>query len=388
LDTVLTTTTYSIAVQDGNGCAILVGETINVGAPLTITGFGDEICLGDTANISAVAGGGNVGSTYAYTWMQYDSLSGVSTTPAGIVNPTSSSSVDVYAVTETDYIVTVEDGCSRPASAGLTVNVNDTAIVSITSSDPGCPIPDYWAYGFEVQNDVWNSTFAWNFGDGGTLTSTNDSVSHHYFNPGSYNVQLMVTTEDGCKSSFTYLDEAVVYQVPTADFASDPEVVTTLNPTYEFSDLSSIDVIEWNWDFGDLTTDLINQNTYHTYQDTGFYPVTLIVTNGLCEDTIVKVVQVKPDFMFVIPNTFTPGGDNLNEIFRPGTMIGVSEDDYDFFVFDRWGEVIYEGHDISDGWDGYFKGEICKTDTYVWKIKLKGIDGVRRDYIGHVNLLR
>ena len=80
--------------------------------------------------------------------------------------------------------------------------------------------------------------------------------------------------------------------------------------------------------------------------------------------------------------------DNLNEIFMPGTMIGVSDKDYDFFVFDRWGEVIYEGHDLEDGWDGYFKGEICKTDTYVWKIKLKGIDGVQRDYVGHVNLLR
>jgi gliding motility-associated-like protein len=387
-DTVLTTTTYSIAVQDDNNCAILVSETINVGAPLSINGFGDEICLGDTANISAIAGGGNVGAVYEYIWMQYDSLSGVSITPAGVVNPTSSSNVNVYTVAETDYIVTVNDGCSRPASAGLTVNVNDTAIVSITSSVPGCPIPDYWAYGFEVQNDVWNSTFAWNFGDGGTLISANDSVSHLYFNSGTYDVQLTVTTENGCKSSFTYLDEAIVYQVPTADFARDPNVVTMLNPMYEFSDLSSIDVIEWNWDFGDLTTDLINQNPIHTYQDTGFYPVTLIVTNGFCEDTIVKAVQVKPDFMFVIPNTFTPGGDNLNEIFMPGTMIGVSDKDYDFFVFDRWGEVIYEGHDLDDGWDGYFKGEICKTDTYVWKIKLRGIDGVQRDYVGHVNLLR
>jgi gliding motility-associated-like protein len=161
-----------------------------------------------------------------------------------------------------------------------------------------------------------------------------------------------------------------------------------LNPTYEFADLSSSDVIGFDWTFGDLLGMSIEQNPYYTYQDTGIYPVTLIVTNGLCEDTITKKVKVKPEFLFLLPNTFTPGGDGLNEVFMPGTMIGVAEKDYNFFIFDRWGEVIYEGHDLDDGWDGFYKGSLSQTGVYVYYVKLKGIDGLQREFRGHVNLLR
>lgn len=178
--------------------------------------------------------------------------------------------------------------------------------------------------------------------------------------------------------------------MPIANFTFDPQEATILNPEINFTDLSSADVIGWNWDFGDLTTDLVNQNPTHNYQDTGYYAVQLIVTNNLCYDTIVKIVQVKPDFFFAIPNTFTPDDDDLNEIFRPGTMIGVSEKEYNFYIFDRWGEKIWEGHDLEAGWDGTVKGgsKIAQTDTYVWLIQLKGIDGSKREYRGHVNLLK
>ena len=157
-----------------------------------------------------------------------------------------------------------------------------------------------------------------------------------------------------------------------------------------FTDLSSPDVVGWNWNFGDLTTDLINQNPVHEYQDTGYYPVKLVVTNGNCLDSIIKYIRIKPDFFFAIPNTFTPDGDRLNELFMPGSLVGVSEKDYSFYIFDRWGEKIWEGHDLEDGWDGTVNGgsKIAQTDTYVWMIKLKGLDGLSREYRGHVNIIR
>jgi len=389
-DTVLTNFTYNVVVQDANGCIQPYSEDIIAGAPLTLFATGDTPCLGDTADVSATAGGGLVGGTYEYTWMVYDSLTGTATAPSGIVNPTSSSNVNVYATDTTDYIVTVDDGCSRPAMAGLTVNVMDTTVITITSSAAGCPIPDYWSVGLEaavVSGDTTN-TYTWLYGDSQSSVSMNDSVSHNYYNSGVYTVQVDVLTSNGCPSTFTFVDEVTVYQVPVADFDKDPFVVTMLNPTYDFLDLSSADVQSWNWDFGDLTTDLINQNPTHTYQDTGFYPVTLIVTNGLCEDTVTKIVQVKPEFLFIMPNTFTPQGDGINEIFMPGTMIGVAENDYNFFIFNRWGEKIYEGHDIEDGWDGFYKGSMSQTGVYVWLVKLKGIDGLTREYRGHVNILK
>ncbi len=388
LDTVESNFTYNIVVQDANDCIATHNESITVGAPLSITATDDVVCLGDTANVSANASGGLL--AYEYNWLVYDSLTGNTITPVGVSNPTTGNSINLYATDTTDYIVYVSDGCSRNDTAGFTVSVKDTAIVSFNSSNGGCPIP-YWSVGFEVFNDNWNSTFAWDFDGNGTidLTSTSDSVSHAYYNSGTYDVNLTVTTENGCVSHFTNFNEVTIYQVPIANFSSDPEFVTILNPTYEFTDLSSAGVNSWNWNFGDFTSESI-QNPEHTYQDTGFYAVTLIVSNGFCEDTIIKFVQVKPDFFFAIPNTFTPDGDGINELFMPGSLVGVSEDDYNFFVYDRWGEKIWEGHNLSDGWDGTAKGgsEIVQTGVYVWKIKLKGIDGLIRDYVGHVNVLK
>ena len=390
-DTVTTNFTYNIVIQDANGCIRPYSENITVGNPLQINATGDLICLGDTATITASATGGLMGGTYEYTWLVYDSLTGNTTVPVGVNNPSTSPNVNVYTTDTTDYIVYVSDGCSMNDTAGLVVQVKDTAIVTFSASNDGCPYPT-WSVGFEVSGDNWNSTYHWDVdGDGVTdITSQNDSVSYPYSNSGTYDVGLTVVTENGCSSSFIHYNEVNIWQVPVADFASDPDIVTIINPTYDFSDLSSPDVNNWNWNFGDYTSDLVNQNPSHTYQDTGFYAVTLIASNGLCEDTITKNVVVKPDFFFAIPNTFTPQGDGINEIFKPGAMIGVAENDYTFLIFNRWGEKIYEGHDIEDGWDGTVKGgsEPAQTGVYVWLIKLKGIDGPSREYTGHVNVLK
>jgi len=74
----------------------------------------------------------------------------------------------------------------------------------------------------------------------------------------------------------------------------------------------------------------------------------------------------------------------------PGSLLGVSEKDYSFFIFDRWGEKVWEGHDLDDGWNGTVDGgsKIAQTDTYIWIIKLKGIDGLQREYRGHVNIIK
>ena len=109
-------------------------------------------------------------------------------------------------------------------------------------------------------------------------------------------------------------------------------------------------------------------------------------TNQYNCDSIIEynVTEICPNNLF-IPNTFTPDKDGINEVFKP---VFVEElDYYEFLIFNRWGELIFETKDIATGWDGKHKGLASQTDSYIWKIKYT-INGEIKSIIGHVHLLR
>jgi gliding motility-associated-like protein len=63
--------------------------------------------------------------------------------------------------------------------------------------------------------------------------------------------------------------------------------------------------------------------------------------------------------------------------------------DYQFYIFDRWGEIIFKSTKPFEGWDGTHKGIKCKEDVYVWKLVVKSalsMDKYERK--GHVSLMR
>ncbi len=87
-----------------------------------------------------------------------------------------------------------------------------------------------------------------------------------------------------------------------------------------------------------------------------------------------------------VPTAFTPNGDGLNDIFRP-TAVGIQRLDY-FRVFNRYGELLYETHDISRGWDGLYKGLKQNINNYVWTLKAVDRKGKTWEMKGNVVLIR
>jgi gliding motility-associated-like protein len=85
------------------------------------------------------------------------------------------------------------------------------------------------------------------------------------------------------------------------------------------------------------------------------------------------------------PNAFTPDGDQYNNVWLP---IGYNFSDLHFMIFNRWGELIFESQNPTIGWDGTYKGTLCKSDVYVYKIAWKAASGKRCYETGHVTLLR
>lgn len=111
----------------------------------------------------------------------------------------------------------------------------------------------------------------------------------------------------------------------------------------------------------------------------------VIATNEFgCNDTATIPVRVLPEYSFYVPNTLTPNGDGINELFK-GYGIGI--DSYVLRVFNRWGELLFETNDLSEGWDGTYQGALCPQGSYVYAVDLTNVFGRFKRYRGMLLLL-
>jgi gliding motility-associated-like protein len=176
-----------------------------------------------------------------------------------------------------------------------------------------------------------------------------------------------------------------------ANFSFSPTNVSALNSTIQFLN-SSTNATNYQWYFGDGTSST-QFEPIHEYDDeycTGFI-ITLIASDGNCRDTAINVIPCTEETIFYVPNTFTPDGDNFNQTFFPVFYSGFDPFNFEMLIFDRWGELIFETHNVKIGWDGTYGnlGRKVQDGVYTWKIIYKKRENDSRHVVvGHVNLLR
>jgi len=105
------------------------------------------------------------------------------------------------------------------------------------------------------------------------------------------------------------------------------------------------------------------------------------------EGSLSNISCVSQTPILFLPNTFTPNGDEHNEIFKPVTNF-VSDIGYVFSIYSRNGENIFSTNDPRKGWDGTFNGRFVKNDNYVYHVSY--INGVAQltEKTGSFNLIR
>ncbi len=175
-------------------------------------------------------------------------------------------------------------GCSS-ARTLVTATINPQAVASFSGAVNGNSV--------DFTNNSTNAVaYSWNFGDG--QTSTEISPSHTYSAPGTYTITLIAIGSGGCPND-TATQQVVVSNAPNADFSASQFCVggTTL-----FSDISSVatgSIVSWLWNFGDGSPTSNIQNPTHTYADSGWYNVTLIVVSDLgFADTATQQIFIEP----------------------------------------------------------------------------------------------
>lgn len=227
------------------------------------------------------------------------------------------------------------------------------------------------------------TTWFWDFDDGNF--DFNQNPTHIYGDAGDYYVSLTVTSTDGCTFTDTLNYPITVFPQPIAGFTADKTSIPILDPEVEFTNTSSADAIAWDWDFGDFEGSL-EEHPVHIYPDTGYYQVSMIAQNNYgCLDTAYLTLHVYGDYTFYVPNAFTPDGDGYNDIFYT-QHYGLVE--YEFFIFNRWGEIIFRSTDPNEGWDGTYKGVDVEVEVYVWMAKIRDINNEQHIERGHVTVIR
>lgn len=359
---------YTCIITDNNGCTGTTTVTITEPTKLVANvNSSISICSGQSAVLS-VTGSGGAGS-YGYSW----------------TTGQSGSSVLVSPLAQTVYTVTVTDANGCTSNENITVSVNSLpnfffSADKLNGCGPLC---------VTFNNSTLNSqNITWDFGNGNS--SSNNNTLQCFTSPGSYNVTLTVTDNNGCSNTATKNNYITVYPSPTARFTVSSQKATLVLSTINCFD-KSIGANAWSWNFGDVVSSTSNeQNPEFTYSDTGSYAITLTVTNEFgCTDDTSITITIEPDYTVFVPNSFTPNGDGRNDVFGPAT-VGITSENFEMFIFDRWGNLIFQSNDINKAWDGTANGgnTLAQIDTYIYKLRVKEISGTSKSFVGHVNLLR
>jgi gliding motility-associated-like protein len=378
----LVQTIYSVSASDALGCTTPTETTVvNMYPPLLTTPENNQtICQGESALLNVTANGG-FGGTYNFVWTDANGEIVGNTNPI-LVTPNVSPML---------YTVTISDNCETPSITNtITVDwhPNPQPTISADLVDGCFPI----TVNFTNTTDPNLSTAClWDFGNG-ILANECDNNSITFTTVGQFTVTLQTTSNEGCIGQSTLTNYITTYGYPTAEFTWSPDTLTIFNSETQFSNLSSPNSTSFNWIFSDSlvigASTEIDPVFIFPGQDPSTFQVTLIATtmHG-CTDTVSHIIVRQGIYSFYVPNAFTPNNDGINDYFLPFGE-GISSTHYALYIFDRWGNLIFETDEANKSWDGRHMGELVPIGNYVWRIKTKDIyDNEIHNYVGHVTVV-
>lgn len=373
--TPLTNTTYQVWVTDPNNCSSdTVSIDVQVNPPLSLS-VPDTLETCPEADLvltpESFAGGDG---QYTFDWGD-----GPSTSAAYTVNTTTSG----------PWCVTLGDGCeTTDVTRCIQVDVIPIPELVLTADSLiGC---DPFTVRFTVRDTTGGATVDWDFGDGLVVPGPPGPVGHTYMDPAVYDVGVTVHWPNGCSDDTTIVDWITVAAVPNAEFTWTPQPPSVIEPGTQFIEQAGPYATSYQWDFAGLGTDTVPDPFFIFPDDLGdTYPVQLVVANYLgCSDTAMKYVEVIDQFLVFVPNSFTPDGDGINEVLYVQGR-DISNKDFEFMVYDRWGELVHSTTDRTKGWDGRYNGEPVMPGVYAWRLLISSAyTGRPYEFMGHVTVLR
>lgn len=265
-----------------------------------------------------------------------------------------------------DYVLTVtnDKGCQESDTAKVVIHPFPT----VELGPDTVVICEGENHTFNAGNQIGD--IEWNTGEI-TQTTTGDTTNRY----------TVAITEEGCVVRDTV--DLIVNPIPESEL--DKKLA---DQSYCFEELERGLVLLGNeninysylWSTGE-TSNLISVNS------PGNYSVDISFKGCLISDEITLREYCPPSIYF--PNVFTPNGDGMNELFPTPSL---RLQGYKFYIFNRWGELIFTSNSAHQFWDGTYKGNDCQIDVYVWKAVWQTLEESGKhqwnERVGKVSLIR
>ena len=410
--------TVTIEFTDLNVCSEeTVTATIEVDALEIEIAAAEEICLGES--ITVTAEGGTV-----FEWTNEDEMV-ISETASFTVSPEVTSTYTLYSATslgcEGEGSVTIEVVAEAPGgdnygplfvceSEELTISANagnswfwtpgefttqsivvnpidatlyevlinnvcgegiDQVFVQVGAVEAIIMEPDSICYEDDILLTAGGGVvYNWS-----NLT-TGEEVEIPFVSPeNTSEFQVVVTDVNGCQDSTTTI--ITVLPLPLVDAGPNIEVMF-LDTAVLMGSVSTEDY--WWSSHEDLSCVTCLEPTVYPSAN-HWYFLNVIDEFGCMNYDGVLVEVTGPLY---VPNSFTPNGDGINDVFRADGLLVAG---FNMQIYNRWGEMIFESNDPAYGWDGRYKEFEPIIDTYTWRISYKDYKYGRKISVGHVTLV-
>jgi gliding motility-associated-like protein len=374
-DVIYCKVTSSSSCATGNpATSNTVTITITTPQPVGVSIVADpgvNICSGTAVTFTATPV--NAGTSPTYQWY----LNGIAVGGNNPVYSNTPADGDAISCTLTSNSTCITN---NPATSNILTIINTTAMqasVTVTADHPSvCPGTTV-TFTADPQNGGSSASYEWLVNgvmsqQGSSAVFTSSSLS------GGEAVICRMT------SSLTCVTANPVESLPVTLPAGSTPVIKLSDQDYLC--VGKPETLDAGSGFSAYQWQDNSSDRYFTASKEGLYWV--IVTNASgCKGSDSVRMQVC-EAAINIPNAFSPNGDLLNDVFK---VVTTQENitAFSMMIFSRWGEEVFESHDIDSGWDGKVKGLTAPGDVYPWKITYRiGSDGKETVLHGTVTLIQ
>ncbi|MFT6717010.1 MAG: gliding motility-associated-like protein [Saprospiraceae bacterium] len=302
-----------------------------------------------------------------------------------------------YGGSQDDTLQSLEMRCDR----GLYLGGHSASGISGDRTFSNRGYEDYWVIKLDIatipkfkDNDhcygtvmhffddshIWPDTWTWDFGDpaSGANSANERNPLHQFSAPGEYSVTM--TVKEGCQKDTSVIQTLNVWENKIAGKAQlGAAQILCVGKQLELQNDPRIDLptdATYLWGGGETTSKI-------TIDSVGFYNLSL--TSGNCTST--DTLEIAPCPIIYVPNAFSPnqGIDGMNSEWG---FVGIGIIEFELYIYDRWGLLIFYAEDIEEWWNGTYKGRNVQQDVYVYKAFYQGVASNQQNTVGTVTLVR
>lgn len=339
-----TPTTYYVTVTNNGGCSKTDSVKIGIN-PLSVIVKSNDTTICNQASVRIFASGGA-----SYLWSPASSLD----------DPTSANPIASPATT-TLYTVTIKDAYSCNYEDSVKVSVRSAATFTVSPDGSVCS-------GSSKQLQAsGGDTYVWSPADG----LDNPNINSPTATPITSITYTVTIHENTCNETGTLSTNVTVLPLPDINATSSNDLTCSLGS----SQLNATGATNYTWS---PATGLNNSNIANpvaTPSNTTVYKVIGKDNNG-CTNS--DTVTVKADFnmnaLYLLPNSFTPNGDGINDCF--GIKYWGVVQELDFSIYNRFGQRVFHTSNPATCWDGTYKQILQDANVFVYVISAKTACGV------------